>query len=204
LTIQDRTMTQPLLPDLHEQFETERLIVRCVRPGDGAVICEGLRDSLAELRQFPASLPWALEIFCREGYANFIARREFRFLILQRDGQTLAGCCALNNPDWTVPAIDIGWWGGTPFLGHGYISEAVTGLVQFAFRELGVYRVAAFVDDLNHKSSRVCERAGMTLEGVLRHERVDPDGTLRNTRVYAATRERAPDFSAAACPMQHP
>ncbi|AOK29602.1 hypothetical protein AQ611_09375 [Burkholderia singularis] len=185
---------QPLLIDLEERLDTERLILRCVKPGDGPKINEALCDSLHALRQFPASLPWALEepslerseIYCREGFANFIARRDFRFLILLRDTEMLAGCCGLHQPNWSVPSIEIGWWGNTRHQGHGYISEAVAALVQFAFARLGMRRVSAFVDDLNLKSARVCERAGLTLEGVLRNERADPDGTLRNTRVYAA------------------
>jgi hypothetical protein len=191
---------RPNFPALPEQFETERLTVRCVRPEDSVAVCEALYDSIAALRQFPASLPWALEepsidraeSFCCGGRVNFIMRRDFHFLIFLRDGQTLVGCCSLNRPDWTVPAIDIGWWGRTPYLGNGFVSEAVGGLLQFAFKQLGVYRVAAFVDDLNQKSIRVCERTGMMLEGRLRHERADPDGTLRNTRVYAMVRARSP------------
>ncbi|CAB3772014.1 hypothetical protein LMG29542_06763 [Paraburkholderia humisilvae] len=188
----------PLLVNFPERFKTDRLILRCVRPGDGATICDALADSVAALRQFPASLPWALEepsverseIYCREGFAHFIARREFRFLIFLGDGETLVGCCALFCPNWSVPSVEIGWWGRTPTLGHGFISEAVEGLIRYAFEQLFVHRVAAFVDDLNSKSIRLCERVGMTLEGTLRQERVDPDGTLRNTRVYATIRMR--------------
>lgn len=189
---------KPLLPDLPDAFVTARLAVRCVRPGDGAKVYEALIDSLDALRQFPASLPWALEApslerseaFCREGFANFVARRDFRFLILLRGTDTVAGCCGLHPLDWSVPAVDIGWWGCTPHLGRGLISEGVNGLIDFAFAHLRVRRVAAFVDDLNDKSARVCERVGMELEDVLRHERADPDGTLRNTRVYAKVRVR--------------
>jgi RimJ/RimL family protein N-acetyltransferase len=189
---------QPLFLDLPDAFVTDRLVVRCVAPGDGAKVYEALVDSLDALRQFPASLPWAREVpslerseaFCREGFANFVTRRDFRFLILLRGTNTVAGCCGLHHPDWSVPAVDIGWWGRTPHLGRGLISEAVTGLIDFAFAYLRVCRVAAFVDDLNDKSARLCERVGMELEGVLRHECADPDGTLRNTRVYSKVRAR--------------
>ncbi|MEX3955353.1 GNAT family N-acetyltransferase [Trinickia sp. EG282A] len=191
-------MIQPFLLDLPDEFETDRLHIRCVKPGDGAKVYEALRESIDSLRQFPASLPWALEepsleaseIYCREGFAKFIARRDFRFLVLLRGSDTLVGCCGLHRPNWKVPTIEVGWWGRTAYLGSGYVSEAVTGLIKFAFAQLPVHRVAAFVDDLNEKSARVCERAGMTFEGLLRNERVDPDGTLRHTRVYATIRER--------------
>ena len=183
----------PLLLDVPDAFETERLIVRCPRPGDGRLVFEALAESLEALRQFPASLPWALEapsverseIFCREGCADFIARRDFPFLVLMRGSATLVGCCGLRSPDWSIPAFDIGWWGRTSYQGRGLITEAVSGLLDFAVSRLGARRMAAFVDERNTRSLRVCERAGMQREGLLRHERIDPDGTLRDTYVYA-------------------
>lgn len=183
----------PLLLDVPDVFETERLIVRCPKPGDGPRVFEALVESLGALRQFPASLPWALEtpsverseIFCREGFADFIARRDFPFLIVIRGTETLVGCCGLRSPDWSIPAFHIGWWGRAACLGQGFMTEAVSGLLAFATSRLGARRVAAFVDERNVRSVRVCERAGMRLEGLMRHERVDPDGTLRDTCIYA-------------------
>lgn len=183
----------PLLLDVPDAFETERLIVRCPRPGDGRLVYEALVESLDALRQFPASLPWALEvpsverseIFCREGFADFIARRDFPFLIVVRGSATIAGCCGLRSPDWSIPALDVGWWGRASCQGQGLVTEAVSGLLDFAISRLGARRIAASVDERNVRSLRVCERVGMQLEGVLRHERIDPDGTLRNTCVYS-------------------
>lgn len=193
-----RLSTQPPLPDLPSAFETARLTVRCVRAGDGARVFDALVASVGALRQFPASLPWVMETpslerseaFCREGFANFVARRDFCFLIVLRETGTVVGCCGLHDPDWSVPAFDIGWWGRTSHLGQGLISEGVAGLIEYGFGYLQARRIAAFVDDLNEKSARVCERAGMQLEGILRYERTDPDGALRNTRVYSKVRAR--------------
>src|ERR1700738_5323979 len=151
---------EPLLLDIPDAFVTARLVVRCVRPGDGAKVYEALVDSLDALRQYPASLPLALGVF-----ANFVSRRDFRFLILLRETDTLVGCCGLHHPDWSVPAVDIGWWGSTLHRGRGLISEAVAGLIDLAFAHLRVCRVAAFVDDLNDRSARLCGGGGLQLGG---------------------------------------
>jgi len=52
------TMTDidPLLIDVPERLETERLILRCLQPGDGAVVNAGVSSSLDALRPF---MPWA-------------------------------------------------------------------------------------------------------------------------------------------------
>ena len=65
------------------------------------------------------------------------------------------------------------------------LTEAVAAIVNFAFEKLGARRVESLADDANDRSCRLCERLGFTLEGTLRHERVDPNGLLRSTRVYA-------------------
>ncbi len=40
---------------------------------------------------------------------------------------------------------------------------------------------------MNRAGRAVCERAGMVLEGILRNDRLAPNGELRNTCVYAIT-----------------
>ena len=184
---------QPILFDFPEAFNTERLTIRSPRPGDGPKLFEATVETLNELRQFPASLPWAMEspsienseAFCRNGYANFAARRDFPLLMLLRGTDTIVGSGGLHNPRWSIPAFEIGWWGRTPYLGRGLITEGIEAMLGFAFSSLKARRVEAFSDDLNQASCRLCERVGMKLEGVLRNARVDPDGTLRTTRVYS-------------------
>jgi len=56
----DRRLMKPILRDIPEFFETERLIVRCPRPGDGQLVHEAVVETLRDLRAWPASLPWAM------------------------------------------------------------------------------------------------------------------------------------------------
>jgi len=62
-------------------------------------------------------------------------------------------------------------------------------LTKLAFEQLNALRVEIRCDDRNHKSSRVAERAGFQLEGILRNESHGLDGSLRSTRVYSKIRE---------------
>jgi RimJ/RimL family protein N-acetyltransferase len=188
---------QPVLIDLPDTIYTERLVIRAPRQGDGQQVFEATVESLEALRAFPASLPWAMEdpsveaseTFCRIGASNFIARRDFPFLFLLRDSGELVGCGGLHNPRWRAGTFEAGWWGRTAWTKQGLISEAVSAIADLAFTALAAHRVEAFTDDLNPNAWRLCERIGMTLEGVLRNSRVEPDGTLRNTRVYSRIRQ---------------
>jgi RimJ/RimL family protein N-acetyltransferase len=109
-------------------------------------------------------------------------------LVLLRGTDTVVASSGLHRIDWSVPKFEVGFWGRTSFQGKGYVTEGVSAIVIMAFDHLKARRVEALPDDLNERSCRVCERLGFLLEGTLRHERIDPDGTLRNTRVYAKVR----------------
>lgn len=185
----------PILCDFPDQFTTERLLLRSPRPGDGAVLYAAVRETLEDLRAWPASLPWALaepaparsESFCRQGHAAFLARTDLPLLIFRRDSDILVGSTGLHRFDWSVPKFEIGFWGRRGQRGQGLITEAVRGLVEFARRELGAQRLECFCDEANQPSRRVAERSGFALEGILRKERREPGGALRNTCVYALT-----------------
>lgn len=183
----------PILVNVPERFETDRLVVRCPRIGDGAAVFEAVSESLEELRRFPASMLWAMhppaislsESYCREAHSKFLVRQDMPFFAFQRDTGELVCATGLHRPDWSVPRFEIGFWRRTSARSQGYVTEAVRGLIDFAFAQLGARRLEALPDDENASSCAVCERVGMQLEGTLRNERKAPDGSLRNTRVYA-------------------
>ena len=110
--------TNPLLRDFPEQFETERLLIRCPRAGDGAMVHAAAVETLAELRAWPASLPWALaeptveasELFCREGQAAWLARQHLPMLLLLKATGEYVGGSGLHHIDWAVPKFEVGYW----------------------------------------------------------------------------------------------
>ena len=188
-------MTDPVLLDLPAAIDTERLLLRPPRAGDGAMLHAAIVESLPDLRRHLASLPWvageqtiaSAETWCRNGHANFLARRDLPFLVLERATGELAGATGLHRTDWSTPKTEIGYWGRTSRAGHGLVSEAVAALARYAFAHLSVVRIEIVTDEANAPSRRLAERCGFVLEGVLRNERRAPDGTLRHTCVYART-----------------
>lgn len=186
----------PLLLDFPDAFESARLTIRAPRPGDGPMLHAAVLESIADLRRFPASMPWAIaepslassEKYCREGHANFLARRDLPLLLLLRDTDTLVGGSGLHRIDWRVPRFEVGYWGRTPYHGRGLVREGVAAIAEFAFATLRARRVEVRCDEENVRACNVCERLDFALEGTLRNERAGPDGNPRNTRVYAKVR----------------
>jgi len=187
----------PLLIEVPERIETERLVLRPPRRGDGAMLNDAIGVSLTELGPW---LPWAgampsvddSEAHCRRQQAKFILREDFVFLIFARgadgsEGEFLGGT-GLHRIDWTLRRFEIGYWRKTGCEGRGVVTETVQAMARLAFDTLGARRVEIRMDDDNVRSWKVAERAGFTLEALLRFDSLTPGGEPRSTRVYARVR----------------
>lgn len=188
----------PILKDFPDDLETDRLLLRCPSPGDGAELFQAVLESVDSLRQWPAYLPWARrepsvaasEAYCRESYVKFVSRLALPMLIFHKGSGSLIGAIGLQNIDWDVPKFGLGFWCRSSQQGNGYVSEAVIGLSDWAFRVLGARRVQALIDEHNQRGRKVLLRTGFTMEGILRNDRVNPGGRLSNTVVYSRLPER--------------
>lgn len=186
-------MRDPLLQDLPARIDTERLLMRPPQAGDGAQFFEALSESLVELRRFLAALPWiaaepsleASELYCRNGQANFVARKDLPFFLFERASGQLVGATGLHRTVWATPKTEVGYWVRSSRAGQGLIAEAVEATVQYAFAHIGAVRVELITDEANHASRKVADRCGFGLEARLRSECRAPDGSLRNTCLYA-------------------
>jgi RimJ/RimL family protein N-acetyltransferase len=180
----------PILRDIPEQFETERLLIRAPRPGDGAELNRAVSESLDILRPWMA---WAQvepsiedsEARVRHMAAAFLERTDLLLTLWLKGSDTLVGSSGIHRLNWDVPKGEIGYWCRASYEGKGYITEAAQGITRFAFDVLGMARMEIRCDSRNERSRRVAERVGYVLEGELRHDGVATDGTLRNTLVYS-------------------
>ena len=186
-----------LLIDVPERIATERFILRCPQPGDGAAINAAICATMDELRPW---MPWAQaaplldesEAYCRRNHARFRLREDLPFFIFERepDGRegVLVGATGLHRIDWAVRRFEVGYWRRTGLQGHGIVTEAVRALSRMAFDALEARRVEVRMDDGNEASRKVAERAGFTFEGLLRQDMLTVAGVPRDTRVYSRVR----------------
>lgn len=184
---------EPLLLDLPDRIETQRLVLRIPQAGDGGMLHEAVAETIVELRRYLGMLPWVaaepawgtFEMFCRKARAKFMLREDFAFLMTERGSGRLVGVCGLHRPDWHVRRVELGYWCRKSAQGHGFVVEGGQALCRYAFEELHAVRVEAFTDAENLASRRVAERCGMTFEGTMRATARWPDGSLRDVCAYA-------------------
>ena len=185
-------ITPPILRDLPGELTGPRILLRPVRPGDGAAVFDAVDESREQIGPW---LPWVgktqsvsdSEEAVRRFAARWLLREELMVGIWERETNRFLGGSGLHRFDWAVPSFEIGYWLRTSAWGQGYVSETVQALCGFAFDTLGANRVEIRCDAENARSRAVPERLGFVREATLRNQARDEAGALRDTLVFALT-----------------
>lgn len=88
--------------------------------------------------------------------------------IVDREKREPLGGIGMNNYQKEHNRAEIGYWLLPEHWGKGIITEAIGAMVDYLFREWGLHRIEAVVEEGNSSSCRVLERAGFVYEGTLR------------------------------------
>ncbi len=184
-----------LMIDLPDRIETERLYLRPYRAGDGAwyfAAGQRNREHLARFEDDNAILSAAneheAEILVRDLAADWVARKVFFMGIFDKNSDKFVGQIYIGVGNWDIPEFQIGYFADVDNEGKGYVSEAVTAVLDFLFEYFKAHRVSLETNEINDRSLRVAERCGFLREGLFRQNRKNPDGSFSNTLYYAILR----------------
>lgn len=102
---------------------------------------------------------------------------------------TFVGCCNLI-PQHDVYRInaEIGYWIGEPYWRKGYATEAVKLLVNYAFKELDLLRVYAYIFEYNGASMQVLEKAGFHKEAIIKSS-IIKEGKIFDEHLYSIRKD---------------
>jgi [ribosomal protein S5]-alanine N-acetyltransferase len=98
----------------------------------------------------------------------FNSQRMINWGIARRENDLLIGTCTLFNFNFGSRRAELGYALDRACWGQGFMQEALSALVDYAFDELGLHRLEADVDPRNIGSVRTVERLGFQQEGYLR------------------------------------
>ncbi|GAB4259751.1 MAG: GNAT family protein [Pararhodobacter sp.] len=185
-----------LVPGRSRRFrlETERLLLRLPEHTDFRA-WSALREHSARFL-IPWEPTWSPDHLTRR---NFTARvhwavRSHRqgtglplFLIRHADQQLLGAITLDNIRRGPAQAGTVGYWIGQPFARQGYMREAITALVRYAFTEMDLSRIEAACLPENAASRAVLEKTGFKYEGVAQSY-LQINGRWRNHVLYANLR----------------
>jgi len=173
-----------------ESFQTSRLLLRKPCPADAPLIFDAYARDL-EVVRYLTFLPHRHVRESEEAVQRFLDNWEtgkaFHWLLFRRDAEQLIGAISARRDQGMV----LGYCLARPFWGQGYMSEAVTAVVDWAFTDPNVFRVWAVCDLENEASARLLERNGFHEEGILRKYSLHPNVSEvpRDCYCYAKTRK---------------
>jgi RimJ/RimL family protein N-acetyltransferase len=187
----DTTKHRTLMP-MFDELRGERVLVRPYRPEDAADLFAAVEESRASIGRW---LPWVAQYesvddshdFVRRIMARWLLREDFTVGLWDAQTSRLLGGSGLHPRDWEIGSFEIGYWLRTSAEGHGYMTEAVRLLTDYAFDHLGANRVTIRCDARNERSAAVARRLGFVHEATLRSDSRSTDGAIRDTLVFALT-----------------
>lgn len=176
---------------LFEELSGERITVRPHRLDDFDEMWDAIQESRDNLRPW---LPFADQSAdeLRDWLARVVAKWYTRELlgmgVVERASGRLLGNIGLMIHNWNIGSFEIGYWLRASAEGHGYMSEAVRLVTDFAFDHLQANRVQIRCDAENARSAAVPQRLGFVAEGLIRQDFAAPDGRIRDTLIFSLIR----------------
>jgi RimJ/RimL family protein N-acetyltransferase len=170
-------------------FATPRLIARRFAPND--------LDAFVAIRGDPDAARFQdWESFSeRDGrdFLEWVRPRNpgepgwFQFALERKEDRTLVGDCGLRILEPDNRLARVGYTIARPYWGQGYATEAVLGMIDYAFASSPIHRITASVDPRHTASIRVLEKAGFAKEAHLRRS-LWFKGEWADDAVYAVLR----------------
>ncbi len=169
-----------LLMKIPTRLETERLVVRKYKKGDGQDLfalvernnnCQFLWANVEEVASLKTKTE--AEIMVRKHEAEWVGRLRFVMGVWLKDENKCVGQIWIEPDKWDVPSFEIGWFVDGGYEGMGIAAESARRCLEFLFDNLKAYRVSAIMRDTSPRSWKLAERLGFRREGHLRECRVE-------------------------------
>ncbi len=172
----------PLLLELPESLDTDRLLVRKYRAGDGEALYALLErnnnreflypnvEEVATIKNVDAA-----ELKVRRHAAEWVARKRFVMGIWMKKDSLFVGEIWIEPNQWDVPSFELGWFLDKGVQGKGVATEAARRSLAFLFTDLHAHKVIVVTRDTNHRSIKLAERLGFKREGHFREARIEND-----------------------------
>ena len=174
---------------LEESYNTERLHLRRPQISDAPQIFDSYAQD-EDVCRYMTWLPYedlrAYEDWLSDKIAS-IGKKVQTYVICHVDNKSRV----IGMLDATIKGhkAEVGYALAKEEWGKGYMTEAVSKLLEALLAEPDIYRVSAVCDLENLGSSRVMEKSGMTYEGILRCYIIHPciSNEPRDVKCYSKT-----------------
>lgn len=154
-------------------IETARLVLTALDPQDAREMWPSVEASRAHLEPWLPWVPYTFDADSTYRYADSSASdwdtgRATRFAIRERTTRRFVGIVGLESFSHMHESVELGYWLRLDAAGRGYMTEAASQVVTWAFTQLRAHRVRVAASTENHASLAVIRRLGFRFEGIAR------------------------------------
>ncbi|MBX2871541.1 MAG: GNAT family N-acetyltransferase [Saprospiraceae bacterium] len=177
-----------MFPVQFPSFVTERLALRQIQPEDQIHIFNGLSHphviqyygvSFDTYEATQEQMEWYKQLWQEQ--------TGIWWGIYDREDQCFLGACGYNEYQATHHKIELGYWLLPEYWGKGYVQEALRKIIPYAFQQLQIERIEAFVETGNDASDKVLLKQGFQYEGTMRNCE-SKNGSFISLKIFALLR----------------
>jgi ribosomal-protein-serine acetyltransferase len=187
---------KPILLDIPEQFETERLVISIYANDDGEEFFRllqanynHLQEEISETHTFKTVDD--AEEYVRQKKIAWLSRERLVPKIVEKSTGKMIGQLWIE-PKWDRMLFEIGYFVAEKSQGKGNITEAVKRMIEFLFTELGANKLEILTKATNTRGIRIAERCGFTQEAHLRQRTRTNDGEVVDLLIFGLLRSEYP------------
>jgi len=170
-------------------------IVRKIEIADAKLLFKMVQNNRARLIDyFPVSTGAMHNIDSTKAYIQDKIKQaekkeSFSFAIICPKESRPIGMLFIKSLDWRIPKAELAYYIDKEYEGKGIVSKALEWLVNYAFNELKINKLFLRVAPDNKGSKRVAEKNGFVVEGILRNDFKQGDGTIIDLLYYGRIRK---------------
>jgi ribosomal-protein-serine acetyltransferase len=187
---------KPILLEIPEQFETERLLISNYQEGDGNEFyqlllsnCDHLQEEIGETKTLKTVED--AEEYVRIKRIAWLSRERLVPKIVVKSTGRMIGQLWIE-PKWDRMIFEIGYFVEEKSQGNGYVTEAVKKMIEFLFTGLGANKLEIHAKATNTRSTGVAKRCGFTKEAQLRERGRTNEGEIVDLEIYGLLRSEFP------------
>jgi ribosomal-protein-serine acetyltransferase len=183
---------KPILLEVPEKFETERLLIANYEEGDGNEFYQLIQSNYDYLREELTEIKTLQSMEDAEEYVRFKriawpSRERLVPKIVDKATRRMIGQLWIE-PKWDRKIFEIGYFIEEKSQGNGYVTEAVKRITRFLFTELDADKLEIHTKASNSRSIGIALRCGFTKEAQLRERGRTSAGEAVDMQIYGLLR----------------
>ena len=177
-------------------INTDRLVCRQITMADASLLHQYWSD--LEVTKYLSLNPFKKMEETRDMIAILNSlpgnKQGIRWAITRKMDNRVLGTCGFHNYKPEHFRAEVGYELGKEHWRQGIMTEALTAILAYGFRVMNCNRIEAFVNYGNAKSTRLLERNGFKLDGILREYEFN-QGKFVNQYCYSLLKSDCPKLA---------